>query len=55
MGKALIEEWKVLKDAEVDIQKTLNQWSHTYKIKIQGISCSSTTGELIVLLTREKY
>jgi dihydrodipicolinate synthase/N-acetylneuraminate lyase len=55
MSKALIEEWKVLKDAGVNIQKTLNQWRHAYKIKIHGINCSSTTGELIVLLTREKY
>lgn len=44
------EEYKVLVDNAITVQKTLNQWKHQFNIKILGFNA---TNELTsVLLTR---
>ena len=46
-------EWRILRDSDATIQKTLNQWKHLYQIHIHGVT-SDCNGNLIVILTREK-
>lgn len=47
-----MEEWKCLKDTNINTQKILNQWRHKYHIVIHGMSIDES-GLVIVLLTRQ--
>jgi hypothetical protein len=50
MAKA---EYKILQDTAANVQKTLNQWRHSYSLQIHNFE-SHPGGEVCVLLTREE-
>lgn len=48
-------EWelKVLTGAHVDVQKTINQWKHQFKLKIESCHpCPHKEGESVIYLIR---
>ncbi len=46
-------EYKIIKGADSDCQKILNQWKHDYKLDIIHM-CQYCHGLLAILLIREK-
>jgi hypothetical protein len=46
-----MKEWRVLENDSLYVQKILNQWRHTYHIRIHGLTMYGDM--MIVLLTRE--
>ena len=46
-------EFKILRDTDAVVQKTMNQWKHQFTLRVQSMHpCPHDPNKVVVLLTR---